>query len=78
MDDAQLARRFELIEAQLRLLSEHLGVPYATTVAAADALSLPPEIVELVRAGHKTEAVKQLRALTGASLLEAMRAIDAL
>ena len=27
MDDAQLARRFGLIEQQLRALSEHLGVP---------------------------------------------------
>ena len=27
MDDAQLARRFGIIEQQLRALSEHLGVP---------------------------------------------------
>jgi ribosomal protein L7/L12 len=78
VDDAQLARRFELIEAQLRLLSEQLGLPYAATVEAANASELPPEVVELARAGNKTEAVKQLRQLTGATLLEAMRAIDAL
>ena len=40
--------------------------------------ALPAEIVELARAGHKIEAIKRLRTLTGASLLEAKRAIDAL
>jgi ribosomal protein L7/L12 len=27
VDDSQLTRRFELIEQQLRVISEHLGVP---------------------------------------------------
>lgn len=40
--------------------------------------ALPAEIVELAQAGHKIEAIKRLRTLTGASLLEAKRAVDAL
>ena len=39
---------------------------------------LPADIVELASSGHKIEAIKRLRALTGASLLEAKRAVDAL
>ena len=39
---------------------------------------LPADIVELAQSGHKIEAIKRLRALTGASLLEAKRAVDAL
>ena len=87
MDDAQLARRFGAIESQLRRISEHLGIdcpPFVGTTAetpggeSSDPSGLPPEVVELARAGHATQAVSKLRALTGASLLEAKRAVDAL
>jgi ribosomal protein L7/L12 len=47
-------------------------------IGNADASSLPAEIVELARSGHTTEAISRLRHLTGASLLEAKRAVDAL
>ena len=94
MDDAQLARRFGIIERQLRLISEHLGIecpPFvdsgtltAGTTASAEANAetgqsgLPPEVVELARAGRATQAISLLRSLTGVSLLEAKRAVDAL
>jgi hypothetical protein len=39
---------------------------------------LPADIVDLARTGHKIEAIKRLRMLTGASLREAKDAIDAL
>jgi ribosomal protein L7/L12 len=39
---------------------------------------LPAEVVELARAGHSTQAISLLRRLTGASLVEAKRAVDAL
>jgi ribosomal protein L7/L12 len=91
MDDATLARRFAQIEEQLRVISDHLGIecpPFASTTSQAldaatlDAESsssgLPPEVVELARAGHKTEAVSRLRHLTGATMLEAKSAVDAL
>jgi ribosomal protein L7/L12 len=92
MDDAQLATRLGAIERQLRLVSEQLGVdcpPFASDGLAsqaeasgdarpADQSALPAEVVDLARTGHKTEAISRLRHLTGASLLEAKRAVDAL
>jgi ribosomal protein L7/L12 len=47
-------------------------------IGAADKSGLPGEVVDLVRSGHATEAISRLRQLTGASLLEAKRAVDAL
>ena len=87
MDDAQLARRFGAIESQLRRISEHLGIDcpaFAGTTAETprgeppESSGLPAEVVELARAGHATQAVSKLRELTGATLLEAKRAVDAL
>jgi ribosomal protein L7/L12 len=90
MDDAQLAQRFGAIEHQLRLISEHLGLagppflgdaPTAQAVggsASSGAAGLPTEVLELAQAGHTTQAISRLRQLTGASLLEAKRAVDAL
>jgi large subunit ribosomal protein L7/L12 len=92
MDDPTLVRRFGLIEQQLRLISEHLGIPCpsfasdglasapsgAESMAPSTAGGVPEEVVELARAGHKTEAVSRLRTLTGASLLEAKRTVDSL
>ena len=86
MDDAQLARRFGAIESQLRRISEHLGIDcpaFAGTAETprgepAESADLPVEVVELARAGHATQAVSKLRELTGATLLEAKRAVDAL
>jgi ribosomal protein L7/L12 len=49
-----------------------------TTTAECDPSALPHEIVDLARAGHTVEAISKLRRLTGATLLEAKRAVDAL
>jgi hypothetical protein len=62
--------RFRAIEAQLALLSEKLGVPYDNPAS-----SLPPEIVELVHAGKRMEAVTRYRQLTGADFATARDAI---
>jgi ribosomal protein L7/L12 len=83
VDDALLARRFEAIERQLRLISEQLGIdcpPFAgdALAPAGSGPGLPGEVVELARAGHTTQAISRMRQLTGASLLEAKRAVDAL
>ena len=96
MDDAQLARRFGIIERQLTLISEKLGIDCPPFVGAdapgsgdsasgesgdrsdAGTSGLPSEVVELARAGHPTQAISLLRSLTGATLLEAKRAVDAL
>ena len=63
---SQLGKRLEAIEEQLERLSELAGVPYARPLA-----EVPPEIVELARAGKTLEAIKQYRALTGAGLEDA-------
>jgi ribosomal protein L7/L12 len=81
MDDPTLMTRFAAIEAQLRVISDHLGIacpPFASDVVTAGASGLPTEVLELAQAGHTTQATARLRELTGASLLEAKRAIDAL
>jgi len=96
MDEVLLARRFGVIERQLTLISEQLGIecppfvgggaPTASETASGDpgadaetgSSGLPAEVVELARAGHPTQAISLLRSLTGASLLEAKRAVDAL
>jgi hypothetical protein len=77
MDDEQLAQRFGAIERQLRMISVHLGVDCPPFPSDGQS-GLPADIVELARSGHKIEAIKRLRALTGASLLEAKNAVDAL
>ncbi len=84
-----LARRFGLIEERLRTLYEHLGIPYAASEgddqsssgesgAASTSSDLPAEVVDLAQAGHRTDAISRLRHLTGMTLLEATRAVDAL
>jgi ribosomal protein L7/L12 len=89
MDDAQLARRFEMLEAQVKLLSDHLGlasppypgaVPGATPSDGASAPSgqVPEEVMELVRSGKTTQAISLYRRLTGASLLEAKTIVEGL
>lgn len=87
MDDAQLAQRFATIERQLRIISDNLGIdcpPFASDGVASEGTrtagppGLPHEVVELARDGHPTEAISRLRHLTGASLLEAKRAVDSL
>jgi len=87
MDDAQLAKRFGAIESQLRRISEHLGIDCPAFAGAAAGTprgeapapsGLPADVVELARAGHTTQAISKLRELTGATLVEAKRAVDAL
>jgi ribosomal protein L7/L12 len=84
VDDAQLARRFGLIEQQLRALSEHLGVECpvfasdGSPAGAAAGPAVPAAVLELARAGKSTQAISEFRKLTGASLLEAKRVVDSL
>jgi ribosomal protein L7/L12 len=46
--------------------------------AGGEASALPREVVDLARAGHTIEAISRLRHLTGSTLPEAKRAVDAL
>jgi|HubBroStandDraft_3_1064219.scaffolds.fasta_scaffold1280482_1 hypothetical protein len=67
---AQIGARLESLEAQVALLSEKAGVGYMPVVRP-----VPPEIVTLARSGKLLEAMRQYRALTGASMEEARTAV---
>jgi hypothetical protein len=67
---AQIGRRLESLEAQVALLSATAGVAYAPTTSP-----VPPEIIELARSGKTLEAMRQYRALTGASMEDARTAV---
>lgn len=65
-----LEQRLERIERRLDRISEHLGL---------DA-EVPPDVKrirELIRAGHKIDAIKAYREQHGVGLKEAKDAIDA-
>jgi ribosomal protein L7/L12 len=64
------SERLAAIEAQLKTLSNQAGVSYEEPFA-----ELPPDVIELARAGNKMEAAKLYRELTGADGKEAMEAV---
>ncbi|HEY1360147.1 MAG TPA: hypothetical protein VGF21_17745 [Thermoleophilaceae bacterium] len=72
---AALGRRLDMIESQLVLLSKQAGVAYATYAESQD---VPPDVVELVRAGKPLDAVKRYREATGASFEQARGIVDGL
>jgi ribosomal protein L7/L12 len=69
----QIAERMRGIEAQLALLSEKAGVPYAPPSDGA-----PPEVVALARSGDQMGAIKRYRELTGAGFDEARQVVSGL
>jgi hypothetical protein len=85
MNDPQLEQRLAAIEHQLRLVSDHLGIPCPPFpsefgpppgFAAGPTGGMPPDVVELARSGNAIGAIKRYREITGASLSEAKDAID--
>lgn len=88
---AVIERQLARVSQQLRIdCPQFVGAALTGGLAPSDDLAqtspllsstpptLPDEVVALARAGHHTQAVSLLRGLTGASLLEAKRAVDAL
>jgi ribosomal protein L7/L12 len=71
MDEAALARRLRRLEDQVALLSERLELPFDTPGAG-----MPPDVVELARAGNKIQAIKVYRERTGVGLAEAKDVVD--
>ena len=69
----QIAERMRGIEAQLAVLSEKAGVPYAAPSDGA-----PPEVVQLAQSGDQMGAIKHYRELTGASFEEAREVVGGL
>ena len=65
--------RFRAIETQLALISEKLGIPYENPAG-----SVSQEVLDLVHAGKRVEAVTRYRQLTNASFEEAREVISRL
>jgi ribosomal protein L7/L12 len=63
--------RLELIEAQVALISERLGIPFERP-----STGIPVEVASLVREGKKIEAIKLYREMTGADLGSAREAVE--
>ncbi len=61
------------VEAQVILISQHLGLPYEV----ADA-GVPQEVIDLARAGKRLQAMAKYRELTNADLDEARQVVDQL
>lgn len=68
--------RIAQLEQQVAFLFQHLGLDPAQ-VTGADA-GLPPELYAAIRSGHKLDAIKIYRDVTGASLAEAKNAVEAI
>lgn len=80
----QLQQRLAALEAQVALLSQQAGVPCPVFPGAGlqhgRTAPLDPlgEVAALAREGRKIDAIKRYRALTGADLGEAKRAVEAM
>ncbi len=70
----ELKRRVTNLEAQVTFLLRNLGIAYAELPC----WQVSPEIMELVRRGRKTEAIKLFRQETGAGLKDAKEFIESL
>jgi large subunit ribosomal protein L7/L12 len=85
MEDSVVYRRLALLEQQVRLLSEKLGVPCPTfgsdvgkTAPTQLEGGVPAAVVALARAGKAIDAINLFRELTGAGLREAKAVVDSL
>ena len=71
LTDAQLIRRLQRLEAQLRLLSERAGVPFDDGSAGVS-----DEVARLARAGDRMQAAKLHAQQTGCDFVSAQRAVS--
>jgi ribosomal protein L7/L12 len=71
MDDATLRQRIARIELQLERLSQAAGIPYDRPGAG-----IPQNVVDLVNANKRIDAIKELTRQTGMSLVEAKDALE--
>ena len=83
MENPHIYRRLALLEHQVRLLSDRLGVACPTfgsdvgaTASGVLENGVPAEVVGLARSGNKIAAIKLYRELTGAGLREAKEVVD--
>lgn len=70
MQRADLVRRIRHLEGEVRALRSAAGLP--------ESGGEYPEVLELVRAGRRIDAIKLYRQRTGATLKESKDAVDAM
>jgi len=68
-----LRNRLDRIETQIRAISTHLGIPFDDGTS-----TIPPEVVELVRADKRLQATQKYAELTGADLATAKDVVSSL
>ncbi|MCA9704386.1 MAG: hypothetical protein KDK70_00895 [Myxococcales bacterium] len=72
MDEAEASSSLDHLESRLDDVLGRLGMLYRTEDSA------PPEVVDLIKAGRRTEAVTTYRKVTGADLEEALGVVRAI
>lgn len=76
-DGYALQARVTELERKVEYLMQRLaGPPVTTPIDLVHPNVVSPAIMDLVRQGHKIEAIKQYRQETGASLRDAKDVID--
>ena len=82
MTEAQLENAINRIEKRLDWIEENLGrvvelqyVPMGRSEIRPDAAGVPADVLELVRAGKKLDAIKRYHELAGLDLAHARQVI---
>jgi hypothetical protein len=73
LTDAQIVERLQRLDAQVRTISEHLGIPYDDPGAGVS-----QAVRDLVAAGDRMAAAKRHADETGVDFVEAQRVVNAL
>ena len=83
MDDGDLRSTLELINKRLDWIEENLGrvqglqyLPMGPPDHRPDETPIPADVLELVRAGKATDAIKRYRELTGVDFAHAREALE--
>jgi hypothetical protein len=71
LSEAQLLDRVQRLETQLRAVYEKLGMDYDDGTAG-----VPPDVVDLARAGNRMRAAKLYSERTGCDFVEAQSVVN--
>ena len=71
LSEAQLIDRVQRLETQLRAVYDRLGLDYGD-----GSLGVPPDVVELARAGNKMRAAQLYSERTGCDFREAQIVVE--
>ena len=71
LTEAQLLDRVQRLETQLRAVYERLGMDYDDGT-----LGVPPDVVDLARAGNRMRAAQLYSERTGCDFIEAQQVVN--